>query len=213
MKVIIGVLVLVLVVVLAALLAMSTHTEVNVSPVATIGVATPVTVRLANPHGERAVEAWLEQEGKRYPLLEEKGPSHRLFWKRHEAARRVTFEAGKNKVPDLKEGKARLVVETTSNDFRGSSDSASADVSVVLTAPRVFADGYQHYINQGGMELAVFTPGGSWREAGVRVVPGRYLAREQADGSNPGADYIRVAMVQNKDITAEALHRLVAVLG
>jgi len=29
----------------------------------------------------------------------------------------------------------------------------------------------------------------------VRVVPGRILAREQADGSNPGADYIRVALV------------------
>jgi N-succinyldiaminopimelate aminotransferase len=52
-----------------------------------------------------------------------------------------------------------------------------------------------------------------WREAGLRVVPGRYLAREQTDGSNPGADYIRVAMVQNNEITAEAMHRLVAVLG
>jgi N-succinyldiaminopimelate aminotransferase len=52
-----------------------------------------------------------------------------------------------------------------------------------------------------------------WQEAGVRVVPGRYLAREQADGCNPGADYIRVAMVQDKATTAEALHRLVAVLG
>jgi aspartate/methionine/tyrosine aminotransferase len=52
-----------------------------------------------------------------------------------------------------------------------------------------------------------------WAEAGVRVVPGGYLAREQADGSNPGADYIRVAMVQDKAATAEALHRLVAVLG
>jgi aspartate/methionine/tyrosine aminotransferase len=52
-----------------------------------------------------------------------------------------------------------------------------------------------------------------WAEAGVRVVPGRYLAREQADGSNPGADYIRVAMVQDKAATAEALHRIVAVLG
>jgi aspartate/methionine/tyrosine aminotransferase len=47
----------------------------------------------------------------------------------------------------------------------------------------------------------------------LRVVPGRYLAREQADGSNPGTDYIRVAMVHNNAITAEALHRLVAVLG
>jgi aspartate/methionine/tyrosine aminotransferase len=52
-----------------------------------------------------------------------------------------------------------------------------------------------------------------WAEAGVRVVPGRYLAREQADGSNPGADFIRVAMVQDKEATAEALHRLVDLLG
>jgi len=52
-----------------------------------------------------------------------------------------------------------------------------------------------------------------WREAGLRVVPGRYLAREQADGSNPGLGYIRIAMVQDQETTAQALHRLVAVLG
>jgi aspartate/methionine/tyrosine aminotransferase len=52
-----------------------------------------------------------------------------------------------------------------------------------------------------------------WREAGLRVVPGSYLAREQASGSNPGAGYIRVAMVQDAATTAEALQRLVAVLG
>ena len=63
---------------------------------------------------------------------------------------------------------------------------------------------------QGGSEAAALA---LWREAGLRVVPGRYLAREQADGSNPGESYIRVAMVQNNEITAEALHRLVAVLG
>ncbi len=33
-----------------------------------------------------------------------------------------------------------------------------------------------------------------WRETGVRVLPGAYLARE-VDGRNPGAGYIRVAMV------------------
>lgn len=63
---------------------------------------------------------------------------------------------------------------------------------------------------QGGSEIATKK---LWAQAGVRVVPGRYLAREQNDGSNPGADYIRVAMVQDKTATAEALHRLVAVLG
>jgi len=48
--------------------------------------------------------------------------------------------------------------------------------------------------------------------AGVRVVPGRYLAREQADGSNPGAGYIRLALVADSETTAEALHRLVEIL-
>ena len=52
-----------------------------------------------------------------------------------------------------------------------------------------------------------------WKEAGLRVIPGSYLAREQSDGSNPGAGYIRVAIVQDRDTTAEALHRLVATLG
>jgi N-succinyldiaminopimelate aminotransferase len=52
-----------------------------------------------------------------------------------------------------------------------------------------------------------------WRQAGLRVVPGRYLARDQPDGTNPGAGYIRVAMVQDRDTTAEALHRLVSALG
>ena len=63
---------------------------------------------------------------------------------------------------------------------------------------------------QGGSEVVTRR---LWAEAGVRVVPGRYLAREQADGSNPGADFIRVAMVQNNETTAEALHRLVELLG
>jgi N-succinyldiaminopimelate aminotransferase len=63
---------------------------------------------------------------------------------------------------------------------------------------------------QGGSEAAAAR---LWREAGVRVLPGRYAARDQEDGSNPGADFIRVAMVHDTETTAEALKRLVAVLG
>ncbi len=89
-------------------------------------------------------------------------------------------------------------------------------------ADQIIGDRYGYQRPAGGffLWLDVSQQGGSeivtkrlWREAGVRVVPGRYLARLQADGSNPGADYIRVAMVQDKATTAEALHRLVAVLG
>ncbi len=88
-------------------------------------------------------------------------------------------------------------------------------------ADQIVGDRYGYKRPEGGffLWLDVAKYGGSeivtkrlWQEAGVRVVPGRYLAREQADGSNPGADYIRVAMVQDSATTAEALHRLVAVL-
>jgi aspartate/methionine/tyrosine aminotransferase len=80
--------------------------------------------------------------------------------------------------------------------------------------------GYERPAGGFFLWLDVSAQGGSeavtrrlWREAGVRVVPGRYLAREQADGSNPGTDYIRVAMVQDRTATADALHRIVGVLG
>ncbi|WP_438276827.1 aminotransferase class I/II-fold pyridoxal phosphate-dependent enzyme [Nitrobacter sp.] len=52
-----------------------------------------------------------------------------------------------------------------------------------------------------------------YREAGVRVIPGSYLSRPQADGLNPGAGYIRLALVADTETTAEALHRLVKTLG
>jgi aspartate/methionine/tyrosine aminotransferase len=63
---------------------------------------------------------------------------------------------------------------------------------------------------QGGDEAVALQ---LWREVGLRVVPGRYLAQPQADGNNPGEGFIRVAMVHDHDTTTEALHRLVAALG
>jgi hypothetical protein len=154
-----------------SLLVMSSHTGLSVTPVNTIGVSTPVGVKLSNPHGVRRVSAYVEQNGARYTVFDRTAPSRRIFWHRHEPAESVSFDAGKNKAPNLKEGKARLVVEATSNDFRGSTDETAYDVNVVLTAPRVIPDEFQHYINQAGMELVTFTASGSWTEAGVRVGP------------------------------------------
>ncbi len=175
MKAIIA-LVLVIVIVMISLVVMSNHTALSMNPaVKTVGVATPVAVTLTNPHGVRHVTAWLEQNGGRFPIFEDRAPANRLFWSRHTPPRNVTFEAGRNKAPTLKEGPARLVVEAVSNDLRGSTDSASYDLNVVLAPPRVVGDGFQHYVNQGGMELAVLTPSGSWTETGVKV--GKYTFR------------------------------------
>ncbi|GAB4359892.1 MAG: aminotransferase class I/II-fold pyridoxal phosphate-dependent enzyme [Kiloniellaceae bacterium] len=52
-----------------------------------------------------------------------------------------------------------------------------------------------------------------WREAGVRVLPGGYMAEPGADGVNPGARYIRVALVYDAATTEEGLNRIVQTLG
>ncbi len=89
-------------------------------------------------------------------------------------------------------------------------------------ADQIIGDRYGYRRPAGGffLWLDVSAQGGDeavalrlWREAGLRVIPGRYLARDQEDGSNPGLGFIRVAMVQDGATTAEALHRMVAVLG
>lgn len=52
-----------------------------------------------------------------------------------------------------------------------------------------------------------------WQEAGIRVLPGGYLSRENAAGINPGAAYIRVAMVDEAPMIDSAMEKLVKVLG
>jgi N-succinyldiaminopimelate aminotransferase len=89
-------------------------------------------------------------------------------------------------------------------------------------ADQIIGDRYSYRRPAGGffLWLDVSGHGGSeaaterlWREAGVRVLPGSYAAREQNDGFNPGAGYIRAAMVHDRETTAEALRRIVDVLG
>ncbi len=50
-----------------------------------------------------------------------------------------------------------------------------------------------------------------WKEAGVKVTPGAFLAQDDPNGVNPGHDYIRVALVHDVATIREALTRIVQV--
>ena len=52
-----------------------------------------------------------------------------------------------------------------------------------------------------------------WAEAGLRVLPGAYMGRVDAQGRHPGQSYIRVALVHEPETIAEALTRLAGVLA
>jgi murein DD-endopeptidase MepM/ murein hydrolase activator NlpD len=156
---------------IVALAVLSTGSTLEVNPpVAALGQETTVRVVIANPHGVRAVEAFIEQDGTRHKVFERRKSANWLgFIGKKEEPVDVLFKAGKKQAAGIKDGKAVLAIEATSNDFLGRTDAISIPVTVVSQPPRVVADTLQHYINQGGSELVVFTPSGYWTEAGVRV--------------------------------------------
>ncbi len=132
------------------------------SAVTTLGQATPVSVHVQNPRGIRSVAAFIEQNGTRYPIGESLPPAKQTdtTW---------NFTAGIKTTPQLKDGKATLIVEATSSDLLHKTGRWQREVTVVTQPPSVTADSDQHYLYLGMADLATFNVSGSWTEAGVRV--------------------------------------------
>jgi N-succinyldiaminopimelate aminotransferase len=51
-----------------------------------------------------------------------------------------------------------------------------------------------------------------WRDAAIRVLPGAYLGRADADGVNPGDRFIRLALVHDNETLGPALDRVADLL-
>lgn len=62
----------------------------------------------------------------------------------------------------------------------------------------------------GGGEEAAKT---FWKECGVKVLPGAYLAQTDSSGRNPGAEFVRIALVDDLALTREAFERLARYLS
>ena len=69
--------------------------------------------------------------------------------------------------------------------------------------------GFYLWLDVGDGEAAAAS---LWHDAALRVIPGAYLARTDADGTNPGAAYIRAALVHDIETTEDALDRLSRIL-
>jgi murein DD-endopeptidase MepM/ murein hydrolase activator NlpD len=148
------------------------------TPVTVIGQSTPVSVSVSDRNGVRTLSASIEQNGTSYPV-----------WQSAQATEGVDsifqFSAGVKSTPQLKDGKAKLIVEATSNDLLRRTGRYEADVTVVTQPPSVTADSEQHYLYLGMADLATFTVSGSWTEAGVRVGDQKFRAWPMP-GGKPG---------------------------
>lgn len=85
------------------------------------------------------------------------------------------------------------------------------DLAQALLGPRFGAvkpaGGFFLWLKTGDGEQATRR---LWQDAGVKVLPGAYLAQASADGSNCATDYIRVALVHDLETTRKILTRIAA---
>lgn len=85
-------------------------------------------------------------------------------------------------------------------------------------ADEILSDRFGYFRPDGGFYLWLDVEDGEaaalklWKEAAIRVIPGAYLAKTDAQGQNPGAGYIRCALVHDIETTKQALRRLSATL-
>ncbi len=97
-------------------------------------------------------------------------------------------------------------VETNRTLYRRKFDAAQNIIGNRLGFYRP-AGGFYLWLDVGDGEAAAQR---LWREAALRVLPGRYLTRENGDDRalKAGQPYIRVALVESEDLTREAMNRL-----
>jgi murein DD-endopeptidase MepM/ murein hydrolase activator NlpD len=170
----------------ALLLAFSATPIVHLQPLVTaVGTATPLAIQASDPHGIRNVAVSIEQNDQHYTALEAKQPARRIFWYRGAADSVWNLTVGTKTIPQLQAGKARLIVEVTSNDFRGKTVRLDQDVIVVTRPPVLTVDSDQHYLYLGMADLVTFNVAGNWTEAGVRVGGQTFRSWPMPDGK-PG---------------------------
>jgi aspartate/methionine/tyrosine aminotransferase len=85
-------------------------------------------------------------------------------------------------------------------------------------AERLLGGRFGYYRPGGGFYLWLDVGDGEaatkrlWQEAGIKVLPGGYVTKPDADGHNIGKSYIRVALVHDLETTEAALTRMASVL-
>ena len=131
-------------------------------PVTSVGQTTAVTIHVRAPQGVRRAAAFVEQNGVRYQAWDMAQPSR-------VAESTWNFNVGTSTIPQLKDGKAKLIVEATANGWLRKEASWQGDVTVVTRPPTVSVDSDQHYLYLGMADLVAFDVSGTYEQAGVRV--------------------------------------------
>ena len=177
-------------------------------PSAAVGLNGTFDVSVESPRGRFGrIEVELEQGASRAPLFSLASPGAAVVKQETAERIRITGALGKRAIPALEAGTARLVIRATRPvlfGLRTREATASRDVRVVLTPPRVSVVSTHHFVNHGGAEFVVYRVTPPEATSGVRVgdrfYAGYPLSGAGAPGANPSLKAAFFALLWDQDV-------------
>jgi murein DD-endopeptidase MepM/ murein hydrolase activator NlpD len=161
-------------------------------PGSVIGAAGTVDVVVGAPRARfETLAIALEQNGQTVPLFSLDSPQSASINQVDADHVEITRPIGKQSVPSLVSGQARVVVTASRKSFlslRTLSASDTRDVQVRLEPPRVAVLSTHHYVNHGGAEMVVYRATPPDVESGVRVGDVEYIGYPASGAGAAGAD-------------------------
>jgi murein DD-endopeptidase MepM/ murein hydrolase activator NlpD len=181
------------------------------APQAVIGHAGQLSAEIDTPAGKlKSLDVLLEQGSTRVPLfsLEGASPQGAASPLVHQGADRLllTLPIGKQRIPQLVQGKAQIIVTASRPvlfGYRRVATTATRDVTVDLTPPIVTVVSTEHYINQGGSEMVIYRVSPANVASGVQVgeyeYPGYPAIGAHIPTHDPGLRVAFFALLWNQD--------------
>ena len=173
-----------------------------------VGQAGSLDVVAAAPNAQlTALTIALEQNGRSIPLFSLDGPQTATVTRVDATHVKVSRPLGKQSVPELQSGAARIVVTATRPSFlklRQLTSTASKDFQVRLEPPRVAVLSTKHYVNHGGSEMVVYKATPPDVASGVRVgdieYPGFPASGAGVEGADPSIKVAFFALLYNQPL-------------
>jgi murein DD-endopeptidase MepM/ murein hydrolase activator NlpD len=138
-----------------------------------IGQSGSLEVSVEAPNARvTALAIALEQNGKSTPLFSLDNAGAATVTQTDRNHLQISRAIGKQTIPELQSGAARIVVTATRPsllNLRKLSSSASRDIRIRLEPPRIAVVSTHHYVNHGGSEIVVYRATPPDVASGVRV--------------------------------------------
>jgi len=168
-----------------------------------IGQSGSLEVSVEAPNARvTALAIALEQNGKSTPLFSLDNAGAATVTQTDRNHLQISRAIGKQTIPELQSGAARIVVTATRPSFlnlRKLSSSASRDIRIRLEPPRIAVVSTHHYVNHGGSEIVVYRATPPDVASGVRVGDVEYPGFPLKDPSLKAAFF---ALLWDQDLHA-----------